>query len=348
MSVSKIYEYKPGSILNLEPEILDVQRKLNILRPYYNNVWGYLSEDGKYGKNTSTVVSIYQQKCWYGVILSGRSGQLGPTTAQYIDKDYNFRTRQSISSLPVPPKDRLNARNYSFHNMVEFSVKQMQIITDFVNVLYNECTMQLPDLNNIVDYVNNNKKLGGRRLQQCINDANNILRDLQIRGLTTVDFFRANGKINRQSVLDFMNSVVEAVGRNKWVVSSQNLMHALRPIIDFLNRIPGLKYFGAIEKLVIGFRFMFEGRFEEAFGYFLDAIREILESLIVDAVVVAAIASGAIVFAIIVVIVFFVIDYFFFSENSGESLVDRWTGNKVTTNRVREQWAPTMYHFVNK
>lgn len=95
---------------------------------------------------------------------------------------------------------------------------------------------------------------------------------------------------------------------------------------------------------------MIQCDFEGAFKLYLDALRELVEQIIIDAVVVAAIVAGgwvAIVIAIVIIIGAMLLDYFFFSDNPGESLADKHLQLK-TRNVIQNNVAPWTYHAINK
>lgn len=325
----KYYEYKPNTVLVSDPFVGDVQRKLNALRPFYSYAWEELIVDGKYGKKTANVVRIYQGK----TPLGPASGQLGPTTAEFINSDWKIRTQISISSLPVPPKEKLKVSEM-YSTLGKTNIKACQTFCDFISTMYDTYTAYEVKLNKLLEYVEYNRKLGQRRLRSKVSEARSILQQLIENGLTTMDNLDVSGRFNRKNVLCYMRAIGESFSNRTVVVTTKEIMRSIKPLVDFFNRIPGLKYFGSIEKLLKGFNALIQLKCEEALGLFLDAIREIVESLVVDIVVAAAIASGSVLFAIAFVLIVLIADYFWFSDNPGYSLVDKQSGRTITKNYV--------------
>ena len=121
----------------------------------------------------------------------------------------------------------------------------------------------------------------------------------------------------------------------------------IRPVLEVFNKIPGLKYLSVIEKLCKGTKLMIEGDYENAFAVYMDALRELVEQILIDAAVVALVAAGGwicLVVAIVVIIAAFLIDYFFFSDNPGESLADKYLG--VKTRNIMLQEAPKTHRIL--
>ena len=125
----------------------------------------------------------------------------------------------------------------------------------------------------------------------------------------------------------------------------------LRPFLNVIEvvfkKVPGLKYLSVIEKFCKGTKLMIEGDYENAFAVFMDALRELLEQVLIDVAVAALVAAGgwiALVVAIIVIIAAFLIDYFFFSDNPGDSLSDKYLG--VKTRNIMLQEAPKTHRIL--
>lgn len=325
----KYYEYKPNAVLVSDPFVGDVQRKLNALRPFYSYAWEELIVDGKYGKKTANVVRIYQGK----TPLRPATGQLGPTTADFINSDWKLRTQISISSLPVPPKEKLTVSEI-YSTLGKSNIKACQTFCDFISTMYNTYTAYEIRLNRLMEYVESNKNLGQRKLRSIATEARCVLRQLRENGLTVMEDQNVLCRFNRRNVLRYMQAIGEAFSNRRIVVTTKEIMRSIKPLVDFFNRIPGLKFLGPIEKLLKGFNALIQMRCEEALGLFLDTIREIIESLVVDIVVAAAIASGSVLFAIAFVLMIFIADYFWFSDNPGDSIVDKLSGRTITRNDV--------------
>ena len=123
----------------------------------------------------------------------------------------------------------------------------------------------------------------------------------------------------------------------------------IKPVIDILNKIPGLKYLSVIEKICKGTYAMIQGDFEYSFSLYMDGLRELLEQIIIDAIVVALVAVGgwvALVVALIVIIAALIMDYFWFSDNPGESLTDKYLGTH--TRNIMMENAPITYRIITK
>lgn len=99
--------YKSGISSKSDSYVKDIQIKLNAIRLYYHGNWDYLVSDGIYGPKTSNAVKAFQ-------ILKNItpvSGELGPTTANYINQAYSnvpklSNASCSLSDTPTNNKSR--------------------------------------------------------------------------------------------------------------------------------------------------------------------------------------------------------------------------------------------------
>lgn len=260
-----------------------------------------------------------------------------------------------ISAMPSPPRLRpltdAEKRQMQKAGAIAYntSTKSGKFVQDMGGVLQDiteDIDKKVARLAVVNQYVTDNSKLGLRKLREQMLKANKVVRHIRLNGAgASLDQFR--GVLNRNNLMNFMNSAFQLIGKSKFFVTVKKISSALKPIVDFLNKIPGFKYLGAIEKLVKATCQMFKGHFDIAFGLYLDGLREIIESLLVDAAIAALIASGFGLLAILLVVIVFIVDYFLFSDNSGDSLVDKYTPLS-TTNLVQDHAAPAMYHAIYK
>lgn len=101
--------YKPSLNSKSDPFIKDIQVKLNAIRLQYHGNWDYLVPDGIYGPKTGNVVKSFQ-------ILKNItpvSGELGPTTTNYIIQAYNnvpkiTNALYALSETPIKSRPKAN------------------------------------------------------------------------------------------------------------------------------------------------------------------------------------------------------------------------------------------------
>ena len=101
--------YKPSINSKSDPFIKDIQVKLNAIRLQYHGNWDYLVPDGIYGPKTGNVVKSFQ-------ILKNitpASGELGPTTTNYIIQAYNnvpkiTNASYALSETPIKNRPKAN------------------------------------------------------------------------------------------------------------------------------------------------------------------------------------------------------------------------------------------------
>lgn len=170
--------------------------------------------------------------------------------------------------------------------------------------------------------VTSTAKVGVRKMKEQIAETNQFLLHMKNYGIAAA-ISKFEGKFTKSNVIQFLKIVSNNFKTSKLVATITTVSKALKPFVDFMNKVPGLKYIGAIEKILKGYVALFKMQYDNALQLFLNGIREVVESLLIDAAVVALVASGAGLIALVLVIVVFLVDYFFFSDNPGDSLVDK-------------------------
>lgn len=90
--MAKYYKASPNPVA--DPYVRGIQEKLNTIRTTYHGSWPYVATDGKYGPMTAEAVKGFQA---YKNIRPV-SGELGPTTADYIEKAYRSMPMLSAAS----------------------------------------------------------------------------------------------------------------------------------------------------------------------------------------------------------------------------------------------------------
>lgn len=189
------------------------------------------------------------------------------------------------------------------------------------------------------------KKVSVRQLQRELENVKPMLRYLKLSGVKNLP--QIGKKLNKRNIINFMKALGEVVKDMKFTVVASKIVKCLKPVMNFFNKIPGLKYSSVIDKLAAATIALFKMEFEKAFGLYCDALRILLEQILIDAAVAALVASGLVVVALVLVLLLFIIDYFLFSDNPGESLVDKFTPLH-TTNLVTQHAAPFTYNLVNR
>lgn len=353
---------------NNKPDITvrDVQSMLNAIRICYHHSWDYLSEDGRYGKKTAGVVNAFHiwrnissQTTTDGVILGDYSIKKIKECYKTIPFNSLVSTTESIINKPIR-KNAIKDTTVGAYNVGKTlsktwidSYENSDKFAKFLHDTEELLTRQSDNLKRRIKKLPN--KARARHLEDAIAKAQQFISKAQKAGVNDAAKI-TYGNLTKNDIIKYLNDCSDALLNSaitKFFKSAKNIAikikNALKPLYDFLNKIPGLKYLGAIEKFVRGVCAMIKGEFEFASKLFMDGLREVIESIIVDMAVVAALALGgwvALVLAIIIIILSMVIDYFFFSDNPGDSLSDKYLGVS-TRNVTQDTIAPWIYKKVN-
>ena len=82
-----------------DPVVVEIQRKLNAIgKGFHHNNWKNLDDDGIYGKDTATVVGLFQKAKGITSTSTTLGPILGDTTIQYIRQEYMALPGPSIST----------------------------------------------------------------------------------------------------------------------------------------------------------------------------------------------------------------------------------------------------------
>lgn len=349
-------EYKCDSNVRL------IQLRLNSIKDKYHYNWEKLAPDGIYGPKTQKVVLAFQKI--RGIIPA--SGILGPTTEKYIRE---ADTPKNLTNYPDLDRyyDAVRTGTKMSYDITSRSVQTVYKVDSIVNPNEKGLAHILGEWERIIIHQRDGldrrlskiplkKQMRVRNVVKQLDACKKFVSEAKKYGINTA-VVKLGSNLTKNDAIKYIKEIGELISNSPltkgvgFLVSSfDKIKQLLSPIVDFLNKIPGLKYLSVIEKLVKATANMLQCDFEEAFKLYLDALRELLEQLIIDAAVVAALAIGgwiALVLAIVVVIGAMVIDYFFFSDNPGESIADKHF-NIRTQNIVQDELAPCVYHLVNE
>lgn len=352
--------YDVSSGLMCEPEVRLMQLRLNSIRNKYHYNWELLEPDGLYGPKTKAVVMSFQKVRG----ITPASGILGPTTIKYIidaDSPKQLSSNVNQKKADLYKDTAKGAYEYSSRSIVEvYKVDSIvnpeekglaRIFEEWGRILKE----QEDGLLRRISKFPAKKQMRARNVAKQLEFSQKFITNAKRYGINTATVKMGNN-LNKETAIKYIKEVGETIsnsGLTKGIraisKSLEKIKQIIKPVINTLNKIPGLKYLSVIEKLVKATQKMLQCEFENALGLYLDALRELLEQIIIDAAVVAAIALGgwiALVIVIVIIIGSILLDYFFFSDNPGESLADKHLNIK-THNVVQEQVAPWAYQIVN-
>lgn len=308
-----------------------------------------LKSDGIAGKDTlSKLCSMYYSKSYSPLlqpainnigILNDNSKLGSKIVTQQVPSKKDFMKAgvcsldhvvllRSENDLIDNNKNELNYTMKSTGNIaynVYSSSTKLMSYTDGIGSVVVHIGAKLKEMEQNIDTMldtTSSAKVGLRKLKNQISKVNQFLLHMKNYGIAAA-INKFEGKFTRSNVMEFLTIVSKNFKASKFVATITTISKALKPFIDFMNKIPGLKYIGAIEKICKGYLALFKMQYDNALQLFLNGIREIVESLLLDAAVVALVASGAGLIALVLVIVVFLVDYFFFSDNPENSLVDK-------------------------
>lgn len=339
-------------------EVAQVQRMLNCVRVNFHHSWDCLNEDGIYGRQSAVVVRQFQIYCGISSQMTANGPVLGDTTIAAIRDCYRqIPVIRQGNAGQITNKKTVFGQIYNPAAAVVSTASNVSgayAPFEALSKLEGLISQQADNLRRRISKIPKNPR--ARNLEKAVAKSKEFLSKAKKYGVN-VSVTEVYGKLTKTDVVKYLSDAADMISSSKVLdvlKKSRKLIsgitNALKPLYNFLNKIPGLKYLGAAEKIIRGTVALFRCEFETAFKYFLDGIREIVESILVDAAVVALIAAGgwlALLVAILLIVVVMIIDYFFFSDNSGESLVDKYTPLR-TQNVVQDTIAPWIYNSVNK
>ena len=349
--------YNVTSEAKCDPQVRLIQLRLNSIRDRYHYNWEKLNPDGIYGPKTKNVVLAFQKDRG----ITPASGILGPTTIKYIIEADTPKTLTASSDLDEY-YDAVKKGTKKSYDLTSRTVKGVYQVDSIVNpfaFIFSEwekmINQQHDGLMRRISKFPANKQMRARNVTKQLDYCRKFVEKAQKYGINTASV-EIGKNLTKEDAIKYITEVSDVIsnspltkGLRALTKSFSKIREVISPFIRFLNKIPGLKYFSVIEKLVKGTLKMLQGDFEGAYKLYLDALRELIEQVVIDAVVLAAIAIGgwiALVIAVVVVLGSMVLDYFIFSDNSGDSLADKHL-NLKTQNVIQEGLAPWSYHLIN-
>ena len=350
------------------PEVRLYQLRLNSIRlkTQYRNEWKELKPDGIFGPKTKAAVSKFQQLRG----ITPVSGELGPTTKKYIVE----ADQPVLLSSPANLKNKYDiagtARDIGkgTYDIASNSIAGVYKVNGIVNPTEKGLARIFEEWGKILEHQHDGlirrmakfpakKSMRLRNVARQMEHCTKFIEKAKKYGINTA-VVELGSNLSKENALKYIKEMAEVINnsslfKNITVVTQSfaKIKKIISPLINTLNKIPGLKYFSVIEKIVKATIKMFQCDFEGAFKLYLDGLRELGEQLFIDAAVITALAIGgwiALVIVIVVIIGLLIMDYFFFSDDPGDTVVDKIVGKKVTTNLVTEHAAPFIYNLINE
>lgn len=347
--------------MKCDSQVQLMQLRLNSIREKYHHNWEELKPDGIYGPKTKEVVIAFQKK--YTIIP--------------VSEELNSRIMRRIVEEDTPKliahTNYSDLKNYYdavkegtkvSYDITSSSVQSVYSIDGLVNSKENGLAHIFAEWEKMIIHQRDGllrrlsklpykKQMRLRNVIKQLESCKKFINKAKKYGINTA-FVELGTSLTKTDAIKYIKEMGELIDKSTltksvrfFTWSFDKIKKIISPIVDILNKIPGLKYISVIEKLVKATYNMFQCDFEDALKLYLDALRELLEQVLIDAVVLAAIAAGgwvALVLAIVVVIGAMVIDYFFFSDNPGDSFAD--THGLRTQNIVQDKLAPGMYNLM--
>lgn len=300
---------------------------------YVPSGWNIIKEDGYYGDLTEVAVKYFQR-----FFKITENGIVGDTTYDYLVRiqRYNHNVRYQVCNPKIQTAISVSAS----------AIKNTNSLTDVFFNIFETIKKQetsLEEVSKLYEYTSYNVKLGLKKRHALFNKAKEFLRDAGVNGISSA-VNSNSGNINRRDLLKYLEDAMKQIKEARLPnIKFSAIQKAIEPIAKILNKIPGLKWIGVVEKLLKAAKRLFWDKDPEgALQLFSNAIREALETIAVDLAVAALVASGLGLLAIVLVVVLFIIDYFFFSDNPGDSLVDKYTPLK-TRNVLNEEVSAVLH-----
>lgn len=344
-----------------DPELRLYQLRLNSIREKYHYNWKSLDPDGIWGPITASAVEAFQKQ--YGIPSNVGLNQATKKKIVSIDSEYLCLKDTSIAK---------GNRNYSTHPIVEVYNSSVKTIGYFntANSITNTKEKGLATIFSEWEKMIDHQQSGLlRRLNKFpVKESTrirNVVKQLdgckkfigaaKLYGINVDSIAKLGLKPTKDQAIKYIKDICDLIKNSpitkgvkfiNW--SFAKIKTIIDPFIKLLNKVPGLKYASAIDKLLQGTLEMILGNFEKSFTYYCDGLRILIEQIVIDAAVAAAIALGgwvALVIVIVLIIASFLIDYLFFSDNPGDSLADKYL--HVNTTNLVQDYAPNVYRKIN-
>ena len=352
----------------VDDDVKVLQRQLNAIRSKYHCSWIYLDPiDGKFGKDTYAAVWAFQKFANIKI-----DGEVGPETWSELRRLSSATTfLRAAPPGSIQPQSQLKAHTpetatalsgtYDFFSQSVGVLSQLDsqtavegekglayILAHWEKMLDHQYDCLMRRINKFPA----KKQMRARNVKKQLEYSKKFINEARRYGIKRATA-QMGGTLTKENAIKYIKEVGEAISKSPltkgvkaMTKSFAKIRKLISPVIDCLNKIPGLKYFSVIEKLVKGTIKMINCDYEGAFTLYLDGFRELLEQIAIDLIVGALVAIGgwvALVVAIVVIIGAIVIDYFFFSDNPGESLADKHLN--IKTQNLTQNIAPGVYQF---
>ncbi len=368
-----------SNVYNKDVKAVQIMLNTALSIDRYRGKWQRINVDGYYGPETEKAVRAFQSSHNPRI---DQTGVVGDTTYKALMQTGPFLSAASpqcyISAAPssiikaaptspyksLPVKDTLKSTYgvsskavnevYKVEKMVTSSKEEAglaYILSKWEEVL----TEQSQGLFRRLNKFPTNKAMRTRSIMRQMDRCQKFLQKASRFGIVsaTKEF---GEKLTKKEAIECIKELGEMIKNSpltKGLSATNKILSKvkaiIKPVIDILNRIPGLKYLSVIEKIIKATNAMIQGDFEHAFALYMDGIRELVEQIVIDAIVVALVAIGgwvALVVAVIVIIIALIVDYFFFSDNPQESLTDKYLG--IPTRNIMMENAPVTYRIITE
>lgn len=331
--------------------VRQLQLKLNAVRANVHGLWPYLDPDGVMGPQTAKAIEGFKK---YRNISSHDGNWLS-----LLDMEYQrvpmLRPAPNNMIQNVSPSNPINTIPSTSYDTLSSSIKSIYQTDKWVN--HNEkglayiikkweetLNQQYESLLRRLNKFPGKKQMRVRNVMRQMEHCKKFLTKASRYGIVSAT--REYGsKLSKEEAIRFikeMGKIIKESPLTKGLTTMKMILSRVKSIIDpvikVLNKIPGLKYYSVIEKIVKATCDMIQGDYAKSFALYMDAMRELLEQIVIDFVVATLVAIGgwvALVFALVVIIFIFVIDYLFFSDNPGDSFAGFKTRNLMMENALK-------------
>lgn len=348
-----------SNVYNKDVESVQTMLNAALSLDRYRGKWQRIKADGYYGPETENAVRAFQSSHNPRIDQTGIVGdttynalkQTGPFLSAAPPQCYMSAAPTSIiKTAPISPykplavKDTLKSAYgvsskaiggaYTLEKMVTSSKEEAglaYILSKWEEVLTEQHQGLLRRLNKFPA----KKAMRTRNIMRQMASCQKFLQKASRFGIVsaTKEFGDKLTKIEAIECIKELGEMIKNSPLTKGLSAMNKILSKvkaiIKPVIDILNKIPGLKYLSVIEKIIKATKTMVQGDFEYAFALYMDGIRELVEQIVIDAIVAALVALGgwvALVVAVIVIIIALIVDYFWFSDNPGEALTDKYLG----------------------
>lgn len=315
--------------------VKNVQKLLNKIRINLPNdkknhhaiaAWKYLDEDGLFGRETRNAIEAFQRAFFES---NSSYKELGLQNFYSRSSTYGIIDDQTYQAIVEVEKWCTTKKSILANKSTLSAKRKIELGTSIIlNIKEIEgCAqeiLQILDKSKYFVLQILDMRFKGAK-SAIIKEVNNSIKSLKQLGISHSKMIELQEASYAKDIRDCLKLISNSTD-SKWAKtlritasSIKAILKPFQPLIKLLNKIPGVQYTLVFEKMVSGtIAFFLYDDVDKMWGDYFDAVRLLFEQLVVDSLI-----PFGLIPAIVASIIFAIIEYFYFSENSGDTLVDK-------------------------